>query len=258
MPQPQPRRPRALRQTARRLAAAGCSDYTLAMEKRVLVVDDEVHVQNLLRMYLERAGYTVETCGDGEAALAAIEHREPDLVRLDVMLPGVNGLELCRQLRGEGDLPIIMLTARTTERDRLRGLREGADDYVTKPFSPPEVVLRVEAVLRRTQRGSAEPEPSTVQIGNIALDREAHLVRVGKREIGLTPTEFRLLEALVTNPGRTFTRQQLLDRIAGPDFGGFDRNVDVHVANLRRKLGIEPSPIRTVYGVGYRLQPEKQ
>ena len=239
------------------LAPTAFGQYTERMAKRVLVVDDEVHVQNLLRLYLERSGYEVETCGDGEGALEAIERQPPDLVLLDLMLPGINGLELCRQLRGESELPIIMLTARSTERDRLRGLRDGADDYVTKPFSPPEVVLRVEAVLRRVQR-SSEQEPTHLDVGQIALDREAHVVRVSEREVSLTPTEFRLLECLMSSPGRTFTRQQLLDRVAGPDFAGFDRNVDVHVANLRRKLGIAPSPIRTVYGVGYRLQPERQ
>lgn len=226
------------------------------MAKRILIVEDEVHVQNLLRLYLERAGYEVETCGEGEAALAAIARQPPDLVLLDLMLPGINGLEICRQLRGESDLPIIMLTARSTERDRLRGLRDGADDYVTKPFSPTEVVLRVEAVLRRVQRVS-EPEPALVHVGQITLDRHAHLVRAAGHEIAITPTEFRLLECLMSSPGRTFTRQQLLDRVAGPDFAGFDRNVDVHIANLRRKLGIAPSPIKTVYGVGYRLQPER-
>ena len=239
------------------LAPSGLPTYTDPMAKHVLVVDDEVHVQNLLRLYLERSGYEVETCGDGEEALSALERRQPDLVLLDLMLPGINGLELCRQLRGESDLPIIMLTARSTERDRLRGLRDGADDYVTKPFSPQEVVLRVDAVLRRVQR-SAEPEPSQLAIGEITLERDAHMVRVSDHEVSLTPTEFRLLESLMSSPGRTFTRQQLLDRVAGPDFAGFDRNVDVHIANLRRKLGIAPSPIRTVYGVGYRLQPERQ
>ncbi len=225
------------------------------MAQRLLVVDDEVHVQNLLRLYLERAGFQVDTCGDGERALALVRERHPDLVLLDLMLPGIDGLELCRRLRGESDLPIIMLTARTTERDRLRGLRDGADDYVTKPFSPPEVVLRVEAVLRRVRRRD-EPEQSLLRAAGIQMDTEAHRVEAEGREISLTPTEFRLLQTLLMNPGRTFTRQQLLDHVAGPDFAGFDRNVDVHVANLRRKLGLDPSPIRTVYGVGYRLQAD--
>jgi DNA-binding response OmpR family regulator len=222
------------------------------MAKRILVVDDEVHVQHLLRMYLERAGYAVDTCGDGDDALALARAKRPDLVILDLMLPGTAGLDVCRDLRAEGDVPIIMLTARTTEQDRLRGLRDGADDYVTKPFSPAEVVLRVEAVLRRASPDGAREGP--LRAGAVELDPDRHRVTVNRRELSLTPTEFRLLQALVAEPGRTFTRQQLLDRIAGPDFAGFDRNVDVHVANLRKKLGLEPSPVRTVYGVGYRFQ----
>jgi len=224
------------------------------MSKRVLVVDDEVHVQRLLRLYLERAGHAVETCGDGDAALRLVRTSHPDLVILDLMLPGTGGLEVCRRLREEGDLPIIMLTARTTEQDRLRGLRDGADDYVTKPFSPAEIVLRVEAVLRRA---APQPEPSRpLRAGSVEVDPGMHRTAVLGEEISLTPTEFRLLHALIAEPGRTFTRQQLLDRIAGPDFAGFDRNVDVHVANLRKKLGLDPSPVRTVYGVGYRFQAD--
>jgi len=226
------------------------------VNKRVLVVDDAVHVQRLLRMYLERAGYTVDTCGDGEEAFEHIAAQRPDLVILDLMLPGMGGLEVCRRLRVEGDLPVIMLTARTTEQDRLRGLKDGADDYVTKPFSPAEVVLRVEAVLRRAGSHAEPAEP--LRVGGIELDPEMHRVTVDGRDISVTPTEFRLLHTLIGAPGRTFTRQQLLDHIAGPDFAGFDRNVDVHVANLRKKLGMRPSPVRTVYGVGYRYQAEAE
>jgi DNA-binding response OmpR family regulator len=233
------------------------------MSRKILVVDDEVHVRNLLRLYLERAGYRVLTCADGPSALRAVREEQPDLVILDLMLPGSDGLAVCRQLRLQGDIPVIMLTARTTEQDRLRGLRDGADDYVTKPFSPAEVVLRVGAVLRRTARTAegtdsargeldAAPDPP-IRIGPVELDPTMHRVTLDGREVGLTPTEFRLLHALMSAPGRTFTRQQLLDRIAGPDFTGFDRNVDVHVANVRRKLGLRPSPLRTVYGVGYRF-----
>ena len=226
------------------------------MNKRVLIVDDEVHVQRLLRMYLERAGYTALLCGDGESAMRMVRESKPDLIILDLMLPGVDGLEICRRLRQEGDIPVIMVTARTTEQDRLRGLRDGADDYVTKPFSPAEVVLRVEAVLRRVAPKEARNGP--LRGGPVELDPDMHRVTVDDDEIALTPTEFRLLQTLLGEPGRTFTRQQLLDHIAGPDFAGFDRNVDVHVANLRKKLGLEPSPIKTVYGVGYRFQADGQ
>ena len=232
------------------------------MNRKVLVVDDETHVRNLLRLYLERAGYRVIASADGPSALRAMREEHPDLVILDLLLPGIDGLSVCRQLRLQGDVPVIMLTARTTEQDRLRGLRDGADDYVTKPFSPAEVVLRVGAVLRRTapreDGGEAEapetdPAAPLIQLGAVALDPSMHRVTVRDREVAMTPTEFRLLHALMASPGRTFTRQQLLDRIAGPDFAGFDRNVDVHVANVRRKLGLRPSPLRTVYGVGYRF-----
>lgn len=226
------------------------------MGKRVLVVDDTVHVQRLLRMYLERAGYTVDTCDNGDGVMEKIASGRPDLVILDLMLPGVGGLEICRRLRAEGDLPVIMLTARTTEQDRLRGLKDGADDYVTKPFSPAEVVLRVEAVLRRV--GGRDESAAPLMAGMINLDPSMHRVTVHGRDVSVTPTEFRLLHTLIASPGRTFTRQQLLDHIAGPDFAGFDRNVDVHVANLRKKLGLQPSPVHTVYGVGYRYQAEAE
>ncbi len=226
------------------------------MAKRILVVEDEVHVQRLLRLYLERAGYVVEACGDGAEALTVAQTHRPDLILLDLMLPGMGGLEACRRLRDEGDIPVIMLTARTTEQDRLRGLQEGADDYVTKPFSPAEVVLRVEAVLRRVSSQETNQD-EVLSAKGIVVDAGKHRVTVGAHDIPVTPTEFRLLHTLMASPGRTFTRQQLLDRIAGPDFAGFDRNVDVHVANLRKKLGLKPTPVRTVYGVGYRFQSEE-
>lgn len=226
------------------------------MAKRILVVEDEVHVQRLLRLYLERAGYVVEACGNGAEALTVARAHRPDLIILDLMLPGMGGLEACRRLRDEGDVPVIMLTARTTEQDRLRGLQEGADDYVTKPFSPAEVVLRVEAVLRRVSSQEATQD-EVLSAKGIVVDAGKHRVTVGVHDIPVTPTEFRLLHTLMASPGRTFTRQQLLDRIAGPDFAGFDRNVDVHVANLRKKLGLKPTPVRTVYGVGYRFQAEE-
>lgn len=226
------------------------------MAKRILVVEDEVHVQRLLRLYLERAGYVVEACGNGAEALTVARAHRPDLIILDLMLPGMGGLEACRRLRDEGDVPVIMLTARTTEQDRLRGLQEGADDYVTKPFSPAEVVLRVEAVLRRVS-SQETTQDEVLSAKGIVVDAGKHRVTVGVHDIPVTPTEFRLLHTLMASPGRTFTRQQLLDRIAGPDFAGFDRNVDVHVANLRKKLGLKPTPVRTVYGVGYRFQAEE-
>lgn len=223
------------------------------MSTRVLVVEDEPALQQLLQAYLERAGYEVSCLNNGKQALAEIRRDPPDLLLLDILLPEMDGVTLTEQLRMEHKgLPIIMLTAKSTEQDRVRGLQVGADDYVVKPFSPAELVLRVQAVLRRVKDGQA---PSTaLQVGPIFLDQARHSLTVEGTPIELTPTEFRLLAVLMERPGWTFTRQHLLDVIAGPDFLGFDRNVDVHVANLRRKLGLKPSPIRTVYGVGYRFQ----
>jgi DNA-binding response OmpR family regulator len=219
---------------------------------RILVVDDEAQIRELVRLYLEREGYVVRGCGDGPGALDAVAEWSPDLMVLDLLLPGMSGQEVCRRLREEGNqIPIIMLTARTTEQDKLAGLRGGADDYVTKPFSPAEVAARVGAVLRRA-RGGAEAEVAVA--GPITVDARTHEVRVNGTPVALTPTEFRLLGAFVREPGRAFTRAQLLDLALGPDFDGFDRNVDVHVMNLRKKLGLQPSPIRTVYGVGYKLE----
>lgn len=219
---------------------------------RILVVDDEAQIRELVRLYLEREGYVVRGCGDGPSALDAVSEWSPDLMVLDLLLPGMSGNEVCRRLRDEGSrLPIIMLTARTTEQDKLTGLRGGADDYVTKPFSPAEVAARVGAVLRRVK---GEPEDEMAAAGPVEVDARTHEARVHGESIALTPTEFRLLGAFVREPGRAFTRAQLLDLALGPDFDGFDRNVDVHVMNLRKKLGLQPSPIRTVYGVGYKFE----
>jgi DNA-binding response OmpR family regulator len=219
---------------------------------RILVVDDEAQIRELVRLYLEREGYVVRGCGDGPSALDAVSEWSPDLMVLDLLLPGMSGNEVFRRLRDEGSrLPIIMLTARTTEQDKLTGLRGGADDYVTKPFSPAEVAARVGAVLRRVK---GEPEDEMAAAGPVEVDARTHEARVHGESIALTPTEFRLLGAFVREPGRAFTRAQLLDLALGPDFDGFDRNVDVHVMNLRKKLGLQPSPIRTVYGVGYKFE----
>lgn len=227
------------------------------MSARIYVVEDEAALQNLLQAYLTRAGFTVHVFGNGRDALAAIRATPPDLVVLDLLLPGMDGVRVTEALRSESiDVPIIMLTAKSTEADRIRGFRVGADDYVAKPFSPAEVVLRVQAVLRRARED--KPAAATVlESGPIRLDPGRHTVSVADEPVDLTPTEFRMLMLLMERPGWTFSRQQLLDQVAGPDFLGFDRNIDVHVANLRKKLGLKPSPIRTVYGVGYRLEPAR-
>ncbi len=220
---------------------------------RVLVVDDEPQIVELLRTYLRREGFDVQEAADGEAALAAAHRLRPDLIILDLMLPRLDGREVCRRIREASPTPIIMLTARDEETDKLVGLELGADDYITKPFSPREVVARVRAVLRR---GTREPG-GVIRAGDLVIDLRGHEVRIGSRRVDLTPTEFRLLETLAGHPNQVFTRMQLIDRIQGHAFEGFERTVDAHIKNLRAK--VEPDPrsprhIVTVYGVGYKFQ----
>ena len=222
----------------------------------ILVVDDEAKIVKTVRAYLENAGFRVTTAGDGQAALTAFRHERPALVVLDLGLPGIDGLDVARTLRQESSVPIIMLTARVEETDRLIGLELGADDYVTKPFSPRELVARVRAVLRRAG-GEWEQAPPPVVAGDIAIDLERRQVTVAGRPADLTPTEFELLALLARHPGRVFTRLELLDRVQGYSFEGYERTVDAHVKNLRLK--IEPDPKRpryivTVFGVGYKLE----
>ena len=209
-------------------------------EHTVLVVDDDANVVELARLYLERDGYRVVSASDGARGLALAREEQPSLVVLDVMLPRVNGLDVCRALRQESAVPIIMLTARVEEDDRLAGLDLGADDYVTKPFSPRELAARVRAVLRRAARDNADDESTMLSCGPVELDQQARRVTVGGSELRLTPTEFRLLALLMRQPGRTFTRDEIIDRVLGDDFDGFDRTVDAHVSSLRRKLSAAP------------------
>ncbi|MFC2003073.1 response regulator transcription factor [Chloroflexota bacterium] len=224
--------------------------------KRVLVVDDDVKTVGLVKLYLNQDGYRVLAAYDGFEALRLAREGHPDLIVLDLMLPGIDGLEVCRTLRNESDIPIIMLTARTTDQDRLTGLDLGADDYVTKPFSPKELAARVRAVLRRLPADALQRGPAEIKQGKLTvnfLKREASL---GGRPLHLTPTEFKLLGVLVKEPGRVFDRAQLIEKALGYDFEGFDRTIDVHILNLRRKL--EPDPnhpryIGTVYGAGYKF-----
>jgi two-component system alkaline phosphatase synthesis response regulator PhoP len=229
----------------------------------ILVVDDEAQIVEVVRDYLKQAGYRVLAARDGQTALTLARHERPDLIVLDLMLPGgMDGLEVCRRLRRDpalADVSIIMLTARIAEADRLIGLELGADDYVTKPFSPREVVARVRAVLRRA-RGSGE-SPGIVRIGDLAVDIANRSVTVAGEPVSLTPTEFDLLAVMVRNPGRPFTRAQLMDLVYDVAYAGYDRAIDSHVKNLRRK--IEPDPrepryVLTVYGVGYKLGDEPQ
>jgi len=224
--------------------------------KRVLIVEDDYKTADIVRLYLEKDGYEVACCHDGRDGLDAVRASPPDLVVLDLLLPGMSGLDVCRALRSEFDVPIIVLTALSTEQDKLNGLNLGADDYVTKPFSPRELAARVRAVLRRTSDEDDLAGPQSLNFEDLNLDLARHVVTVGLREAHLTPTEFRILAVLMREPGRLFSRTQLVDKALGYDYEGLDRTVDVHVLNLRRK--IEPDPnqpryVRTVYGLGYKL-----
>jgi DNA-binding response OmpR family regulator len=221
---------------------------------RILVVDDEVPILDLVRGYLERDGFEVDTAADGLAALAAVRAGNPDVVVLDVMLPGLDGIEVCRQLRAFSDAYVLMLTARGEEIDRIMGLTVGADDYLVKPFSPRELVARVKAMLRRP-RGAAPVTGATP--AGLEIDESRRTVRVDGTPVELTALEFDLLAVLARDPGVVVRRQAFLDRVWGPEFVADDHLVDVHVANLRRKLGddsAQPRFIETIRGVGYRLR----
>ena len=222
--------------------------------KHILVVDDEPRIAEICRDYLERAGYVVITAANGEDAVTLARTKQPDLIVLDLGLPKMDGLDVTKAIRAHSNVPIIMLTARVDERDKLIGLELGADDYVTKPFSPRELVARVRAVFRRSELGPSRGD--MIRAADISLDVPRMQVRVGKRLVELTTTEFELLATLMRQPGRIFTRGQLLDAIRGDEAESFDRAIDAHIKNLRRK--IEPDPktpkyVLTVYGVGYRF-----
>jgi DNA-binding response OmpR family regulator len=223
------------------------------MNRLILVVDDDQKTVNLIRLYLEKDGYRTIPAFNGRQALDLAHQRHPDLVILDLMLPEVDGLEVCRSLRSQSNIPIIMLTAKTTEDDKLTGLDLGADDYITKPFSPRELMARVRAVLRRAQE--AEPaNPQTLCFGDLEINFLHHLVRHKDQAIHLTPTEFRLLATLASQPGRVFSRLDLLEQVLGFDYGGLERTIDVHVMNLRKKIEVDPNEphyIQTIYGIGY-------
>ena len=222
---------------------------------RVLVVDDDPGIVKLVRAYLEQAGFGVLAAYDGKKAMQIARHERPDLVILDLMLPEMDGWDVCRALRKESDVPVIMLTARVEESDKLVGLELGADDYVTKPFSSRELVARVRSVLRRAQGLPSKPERITR--GAIIMDLSRHAVSVRGQSVDLTPTEFDLLATMMEDPGRAFTRSQLLESVQGYAYDGYERTIDVHVKNLRQKIEIDPKKpqlIRTVYGLGYKFE----
>ena len=220
----------------------------------ILIIEDEPELVKILRSYLEQANYEVLTAYRGDAGLSMWEHKNPDLVILDLNLPGMDGLDVAREIRRKSETPIIILTARVEETDRLIGLELGADDYIVKPFSPREVVARVRAVLRRAS--GARQVPTLLRLGEIEIDLDSHLVTKAGENIDLTPTEFSLLGILVSHPGKAFTRLSLLEASQGNAYEGYERTIDAHIKNLRAK--IEPDPknptyIETVFGVGYRV-----
>ena len=224
------------------------------MPKTVMIVDDEERMTALLKTYLEQDGFRAVTAKNGREALFLARQEKPDLIVLDVMMPEMTGLDFLRQHRHERATPIILLTARVEDADKVLGLELGADDYVTKPFSPRELLARVRAVLRRA--GQTTPDPDVLRAAEVTLDRASHLIKVRDRAVDLTPSEFDLLAALMSTPGRAFSRLELLDRIQGTAYEGYERTIDVHIKNLRAKLepeAVKSHYIETVYGVGYRF-----
>ena len=221
--------------------------------KSVLVVDDERNIVELVRLYLEKEGFAVVSAADGEQALVQYERTDPDLVILDLMLPKLDGFEVCRELRRRGDVPILMLTARSEDVDAIVGLELGADDYVTKPFNPRALVARVKAILRRTDATARGGRP--IQVGDLRIDPRRREAVIGERRLDLRAREFDLLAALARDPGVVLTRDGLLEDVWGTDFPGETRTVDVHVAEVRKKLGDDGPQVETVRGIGYRLVP---
>jgi DNA-binding response OmpR family regulator len=227
------------------------------MSQKILIVEDEIELVKVIRDYLEKAGFRVDSVDNGTAAVSAFQHNPPDLVLLDLNLPGMDGLDVAREIRRINDVPIIMVTARVEETDKLIGLELGADDYITKPFSPREVVARVRAVLRRTQKPVTTPE--IIESGDIVIDLLRHRVNVAGQSVELTPTEFDLLVVMASQPGRAFSRMQLLESTQGETFEGYERTIDAHIKNLRSKIEADPKKpvfIETVFGVGYRFHDE--
>ena len=225
-------------------------------QQTVLVVEDEASIASFVAAYLKNAGYVVRTTGSGNEALRLVESEKPALVVLDLMLPDIDGVEVCKRIRQRSDVPILMLTARDEDVDKIIGLEVGADDYLTKPFNPRELVARVRAILRRAAPGRVERESAVIRHGDLTVDAGRREAKVGETEVQLAPKEFDLLWELLDHRGLVLTRDQLLERVWGYTFAGDTRTVDVHVRQLRRKLG-DASPIVTVWGVGYKVGPAR-
>ncbi len=226
-------------------------------QQTVLVVEDETSIASFVSLYLKNAGYTVRTATTGGEALAQVNAQLPDMIVLDLMLPDIDGIEICKRVRQRSDVPILMLTARDEDVDKIIGLEVGADDYLTKPFNPRELVARVKAILRRATPERRELESAVLSHGDLTIDAGRREVKVGEEEIQLAPKEFDLLWELLDHRGLVLTRDQLLERVWGYTFAGDTRTVDVHVRQLRRKLG-DASPIVTVWGVGYKVSPQRE
>ena len=221
--------------------------------RHILVVEDEKKIADLLCDYLKEAGFRTSTQDNGNRVISQVKQDAPDLILLDITLPGKDGMELCREIRQESNIPIIMITARVEEIDRLLGLELGADDYICKPFSPREVVARVKTVFRRVH---AEPRTNNLVVGSISLDEETHQVMIGNQMLNLTPNEFGLLKIMMRRPNRVFSRSELINRVQGYGFEGYDRTIDTHIKNLRKKIGRQlpgQEIISTVYGIGYKF-----
>ena len=230
-----------------------------AMKRTILLVEDEPKAVKVIRAYLEQSGFEVHSSFDGLQALSLFRQTQPDLVVLDLNLPGIDGLEVCRNLRQISNVPIIMLTARAEETDRLIGLELGADDYIVKPFSPRELVARVKAVLRRVEGASLQPQPRRLAAGAVEMDESRRQAWLRGQPLDLTTMEFDLLIALISQPGRVFSRSQLLDMVQGEAFEGYERTIDVHIKNLRKKLdddSRDPRYILTIRGIGYKFAEE--
>jgi two-component system response regulator BaeR len=228
------------------------------VDRDILVVEDEVKIAEVLRDYLVRAGYRVTCLHDGDSVVSHVKQHAPGLLLLDIMIPGKDGMEVCREVRKFSEVPIIMITAKVEEIDRLLGLELGADDYICKPFSPREVVARVRAVLRRSRPQQAE---ALLKVGEIALDEERHQVLISGSEVKLTPCEFQLLKALLMHPNRVFSRGELLNLVQGYDFEGYDRTIDTHIKNLRKKVAVmapDRELVSTVYGIGYKFNHSEE
>jgi DNA-binding response OmpR family regulator len=228
------------------------------MTQTILVVDDEVKLRDLIRVYLEQEGYRVVEAGHGREALYVARYEKPNLIILDLMMPEMGGLDFMRAFNKEAEVPVIMLTAKVEDQDKIVGLELGADDYVTKPFNVRELIARVRAVLRRAQKAATEPD--ILRAADIVLDRAGRTVKVGERGVDLTPSEFAILATLMAAPGQVFSRLDLLDRVSGEAYEGYERTIDVHIRNLRTKIEPDaknPTYIDTVYGMGYRFAARK-